>query len=485
MKKFILFGIFCLFATLGISQYHVYSDLANLSSQKIVQMNDGGYLIAAYEYCYTPHATAIEGCGFATHLVRTNTTGDTLWTKRIDQKPWNSKLFNNNDGSVTFIGTTNQSYSCDGFGVGLWGFSQVQVLHLNSDGELLHEIHFPDNCELVMKDVTDIGDQLFAVVGYYISPIFINAIPEGRLFIMNSDGEILNQITFEDEFFQKAKLIKAAGNELQLLYIKDDELHLDIYDYQLNLIHTASTAISENSCLQNGKFFVDQLHNGDLCVFCENYQIETDERVQFTRYDMSLNELAQNSFALNRITNFVEDEDEKIILASTYTTPDTIKNTMVTYFNYMGDSITSKVILNDLADERPNRMLLDNTDGDFVITGSVFCCNYDSIIGPGKSFLLLEDQITGLNQVEDRTTSINVYPNPTSNIVRIDLKELSKSGQINFRLFAPMGREVLSRRMNKFTFEVSLNKLNDGLYFYTISDNQKMLKSGKILKISK
>jgi len=68
---------------------------------------------------------------------------------------------------------------------------------------------------------------------------------------------------------------------------------------------------------------------------------------------------------------------------------------------------------------------------------------------------------------------INVYPNPTSNILNIEVQDKTELSITNM-----MGEIVKTQTINGFS-TVDVSKLNDGIYFI------RYLNSGKVIKFIK
>src|SRR5687767_10179959 len=93
------------FSSLSWSQYWIYESPYNQINQTIIETSDGGYLIAAVEFCYTPEEWVIEGCPVGIHLIKTTAEGDTIWTNEIvnaDQAGF-IHVFENRDGTYTLF----------------------------------------------------------------------------------------------------------------------------------------------------------------------------------------------------------------------------------------------------------------------------------------------------------------------------------------------------------------------------------------------
>jgi hypothetical protein len=98
------------------------------------------------------------------------------------------------------------------------------------------------------------------------------------------------------------------------------------------------------------------------------------------------------------------------------------------------------------------------------------------------------------NSEQNEITSnlFHFYPNPFSNIIRIDYK-LKKPGYVNIRIFNPLGQKIKSFDANHQTNSISSvfwdgrdelgQFVSKGIYFYTAEMNGQLLAKGKIIKL--
>ncbi|NOQ73802.1 MAG: T9SS type A sorting domain-containing protein [Crocinitomix sp.] len=78
---------------------------------------------------------------------------------------------------------------------------------------------------------------------------------------------------------------------------------------------------------------------------------------------------------------------------------------------------------------------------------------------------------------EDLKVTVSVYPNPASNFVNVVME--NEHNNVDFTLYNILGEAVVTAKLNAGTNEVALNKLPNGVYFYSI------LKEGNILETKK
>ncbi len=78
---------------------------------------------------------------------------------------------------------------------------------------------------------------------------------------------------------------------------------------------------------------------------------------------------------------------------------------------------------------------------------------------------------------EDIKVSVSVYPNPASDFVKVQME--NEHNNVNFTLYNILGEAVVITALSAGTNEVAVNKLPNGVYFYSI------LKEGNILETKK
>jgi len=89
-----------------------------------------------------------------------------------------------------------------------------------------------------------------------------------------------------------------------------------------------------------------------------------------------------------------------------------------------------------------------------------------------------EEVVLGINNIEKQNENISVYPNPTNNILNIEVQENSKPLQVT--LYNTLGKEVM--RTNLSSSQINIANLPQGLYLLNISSNGKILNTEKIVK---
>jgi hypothetical protein len=86
----------------------------------------------------------------------------------------------------------------------------------------------------------------------------------------------------------------------------------------------------------------------------------------------------------------------------------------------------------------------------------------------------------GINGVAS-VLEIGLYPNPTNGILNVNIpSELSENTSIE--VFDGLGKLVMKENLSNDLNTINLSKLEDGIYFFKIINNDKALKVGKVVK---
>ncbi len=482
MKSVILIYVFLLLSNIVIGQYDYYTSDGNLFTQRVIETNDGGLLIGSYENCFTPGSVTLDGCIYAIFLIKTDAEGDTIWTNSVSfstQYGRGINMFENDDNTFTIITITNNATVCAGFIIS--GVRKIEVLNLDSSGEIINEVTFPDNCELIMKDIVRLDNNKYVILAYYDEPIFIEPEGEGRLFLMDNSGNISNEVVFPEEKFKGGMLLRTGPNEVLLTDVDDDgNMIFKEFDTQLNLLNETINTALDYSCFQllNNKKYAKKLTNGNLMLFCYEGS-STYQNSHFFIFDDSFDLIFEKTSTLLSPTNFIEGVDNEIVNASRNEVSSSVTNSQINYFNVSGDSLSSTIIYG-LEKERPSE-IMNFQNSRFVVVGSANCCSGD--IAPTKTFLTIQEYLTSSVRQNVKLEDVKINPNPTSNEITIDIRGYEGVVyEFDFQLYATTGNLVLEKRGNIGNAHISLDKLVPGIYFYKILTNKEEIKQGKIIK---
>ena len=89
------------------------------------------------------------------------------------------------------------------------------------------------------------------------------------------------------------------------------------------------------------------------------------------------------------------------------------------------------------------------------------------------------DGFVSINEI-DKNNVVQMYPNPTSGIATI---EAEAKQPLDLQVYNVSGQLLFTEQISAGQHEVDLNQYDSGVYFYTLSDEQSLVKRGKIVVV--
>ncbi len=89
--------------------------------------------------------------------------------------------------------------------------------------------------------------------------------------------------------------------------------------------------------------------------------------------------------------------------------------------------------------------------------------------------------VTGKKEYPGITLTCTVYPNPAADHLTLKLKNVPP-GNLTAALFDLNGKLITNREINAQEISIPLDKVTPGTYLLKVTDNQKILKTFKIIK---
>jgi len=89
--------------------------------------------------------------------------------------------------------------------------------------------------------------------------------------------------------------------------------------------------------------------------------------------------------------------------------------------------------------------------------------------------------VQGINDLNDIHLELLVYPNPTSESVILKVKS-DEIENLNYQVFDIGGKLILNKKINSAETTIPLTKLPSATYFIKVINNNKEIKSFKIIK---
>ena len=106
--------------------------------------------------------------------------------------------------------------------------------------------------------------------------------------------------------------------------------------------------------------------------------------------------------------------------------------------------------------------------------GSLGCGSYSILV---QSAINCTDSHLGVPAVSNNAYNLSLYPNPANNGNIFISYELNKNSMIQFKILDYSGREVMilnndeKKSMGKYTEQVNIDALADGVYLFTANIN--------------
>ena len=89
--------------------------------------------------------------------------------------------------------------------------------------------------------------------------------------------------------------------------------------------------------------------------------------------------------------------------------------------------------------------------------------------------------VTAINEVSVPGFNIIAYPNPTSDILKVEVKNISGQDLI-YTLYSPDGRMLVQKQMESDISEIPMYNYVSATYFLKVSSSNTVLKTFKIVK---
>ena len=108
---------------------------------------------------------------------------------------------------------------------------------------------------------------------------------------------------------------------------------------------------------------------------------------------------------------------------------------------------------------------------------------YDLDNGIVENVVWREDTISIFDGINENAIAglVKIYPNPTTDLIRISLSEVSINGDQWIRVFDLKGGQVFSKRLLSSNEIVDLSGLPQGTFLYEVVSEEKSISSGKLI----
>lgn len=451
----------------------IYSDsMLNLSSPRMIETSDGGFLYTANKSGYTPNSTPFEGVGsYKIHKLDAN--GAELWSAlSFYFSP--KHMFETSAGDfVSITGKfTGSFYICGSVGY-LWGTS-LFFSKIDSQGNIVTEFEINPGCENQLGSVLQVAPDQYLVAATFITgpPLISGQASEGQLFWVDAEGNISMAHTFPEVPLTNSALFFDGDNNINLLYLDPEgNLTLHVYDASLELID--ASVFNNLESLFGASFTTSGIDahyqpttdHISVALYHRIYSINSDDRLKLVTFDPEMN-LVRNYDYLwsSRTSNRVVYDDDSFVIANFLKLTSDSSDILLNYFDEEG-FITETIQLDIVPRFEVASHLIATADNELLIAGSFDCCNQDTTIGPGKSFLYTyDDPFTNLEEISAEK-SIQIFPNPAEGSFQIRVNDSELSSVV---IHDQVGRMVFSKSAVNGLPTIDVSALAKGLYFLAV-----------------
>ena len=89
--------------------------------------------------------------------------------------------------------------------------------------------------------------------------------------------------------------------------------------------------------------------------------------------------------------------------------------------------------------------------------------------------------VVGIEQAESINLICKVYPNPATDLLTLEV-DIADNENLFFQLYDIMGKLVVSKKLIDIKTTIPMNNFAPSTYFLKVTDNQKVVKTFKIIK---
>jgi len=87
----------------------------------------------------------------------------------------------------------------------------------------------------------------------------------------------------------------------------------------------------------------------------------------------------------------------------------------------------------------------------------------------------------GIQSINADKTVVTIYPNPFSITTNIHIDDALPLNNCELKIYNMLGETVLNKDISQHTTAITMNKIPDGIYFYQVLSNDKIIQSGKLI----
>ena len=399
-----------------------FGNANNDIGKSVIQLIDSSYVIVGY-------TNSIGFGGYDIFLVKADKYGALVWQKTIGGTDWDfaNSLQQTSDGGFIIAGST-YSYG--------HGNEDGYVVKTDANGNITWSKTYGGANDDEFKSVIQTADGGYALCGYTKSYGDING-----------DAWVFKLLTNGDSAWSKiyGGVKEDFGNAIRQLQ------NLDI----IIAGGTRSTSTSGNS---ETNFTTLNVANGN----------QTHAYTDLSSVDEYYNGIEQG------INGFIVGCGSTHSTLYSYDGVVDIYTPSYGYFNaYSAGGSSADELFSIKKTKDKGYAVVGKTNSYGAILDDIFFIKMDSVGNYGTS-------ITSLKNIELNNLELNIFPNPSTESININLSTELDINKSYFKIMAVNGNEVLSSNIYNHHSKVDISNLPSGLYFFQLYNEIGLLKTSKI-----
>lgn len=468
MKLTIFFSLFTLIAfSQNTFSIEIGDNVHSQSPWSVIEVDDG-YLISSYLNNATNFSVNLDIV-----LTKIDKEGNLLW-ETIYEKDTTSEFY----PYLKKVNNKNEYILVCSYGQQINDSLNVQftiVKKINELGGIIWE-KFLEGISVVDLDITDNGF-IYILTGNYFTES--NGYPYGNpvIYKLESDGEVIWKKNYGKNFYELFDFITIIDNNIYIGGSIQDSFDGEGKYYKLDL----NGNIIYKNIIQNSVYSIYK-DNNELFLLTRNerlYQLLEDGALELINLDF--NETR------NRIKGFTLTSSKEYVLAYNWVGRIGLEPfgiILLEKYDEKFEKIWSKEYYKG-SDHNP-RGVIETSDGGLLLfgftrpeTGTFVSSNSISILKMDcEGNLEWSSDACYVPQIFDLT----IFPNPFQDILKIQIPNLTETDNYTIALYNKLGQKIIHQKIITKITAINTKTLSDAIYFYTITNNNKIIEQGKVLK---
>jgi hypothetical protein len=480
MKKFQIFTVtfifFILIAPFSVfGQFITFEKHIGQSSSDhgyyVQQTNDSGYIITG--------STIVPASGRAddVYLVKTNSNGDTIWTKAFGGTSY--------DGGLSVQQTSDNGFIVVGY------LSQLQIIYLlktDSIGRFMWSKEYNMGYHGSATSVKELPNGQYIVAGFCSDTC-------GIVMKINSVGDTIwtRKLCTGYQYFSDVEIV----NDSEYVVVGRKAMHTVIYKFDING-EMQWEKIDSSSFASVARSVAKTSDNGFIVVgYTSTCEADSCYDIYLSKYSTNGNVEWKKVIGVPNVyeegMSVEQTVDGGYFIAGTKRTTYNSRVCIIKTDN-MGDTLWTRLYGSQADNNYTNAHSAQQTfDGGYIITGTIRYSNPNA----GTDVYLLKVNENGLLPVVENQENLPLqfslsqnYPNPFNPITVISFS-LPVTSNATVKVYNILGQEVATLINNKelhvgnHEVEFDASKLSSGLYFYKLTAHQGESSTGEFSQVKR